>query len=259
LSTLLFRAYAICDILGSMILHTEEREKAIKLRKHGLSYGEIQKKVHVSKSSLSLWLKSVSLPEKHRKRLYTKQIEILSRGSQSQKERRKREIEVILAESAKDIKTPLSIESLRLMGAALYWAEGSKTGTLQFTNSDPHLILFFVRWVEAMFQIKSSTLKGRINMYPQQNEKALKQFWSDLTGIPFDRFGKSFVKPLSKNYKKNNLYYGTMRVEVPKSVDNKHRIFGWIQAALNFIAGDVAATQKRWKNLTEVARPVNLK
>lgn len=242
-----------------MIIRKIEREQAIKLRMQGLSYGEIKKQVHVSKSSLSLWLKSVRLSKKHRDRLYTKRIQILARGAQSQKERRKREIEVLLAESAKDIKTPLSMESLRLMGAALYWAEGSKTGMLEFTNSDPHLILFFVRWVDVMFQVKSKTLKGRINMYPQQNEKQLKQFWSELTGIPVERFGKSFVKPLSKNYKKNNLYYGTMRVEVPKSVDMKHRTFGWVQTALSFVAGDVATTQKHWKNLTEVARPVNLK
>ncbi len=237
----------------------ELREKAIVLRKQGLSYKEIREKISVAKSSLSLWLKGISLSEKDRKRLYTKNIHLMARGAQSQKERRKREVEALLAESAKDIFLPLSRESLRLMGAALYWAEGSKGGVMCFTNSDPHLILFFVRWIEAMFHIRANTLKGRINMYPQQNEKALKHFWSELTGIPIERFGKSFVKPLSKNYKKNNLYYGTMRIEVPKSVDLKHRTFGWVQAALIAVAGDVAETQKRWKNLTEVARPVNLR
>ena len=164
-----------------------------------------------------------------------------------------------MAESARDITLPLSLESLRLMGAALYWAEGSKTGMLQFTNSDPHLILFFVRWVDLMFQLKAHTLKGRLNIYPQQNEKAIKKFWSELTGIPLEHFGKSYVKPLSKNYKKNNLYYGTMRVEVPKSVNLKHRTFGWVQTALSSIAGEAAKTQKRWQSLTEVVRPVNLK
>jgi hypothetical protein len=129
-----------------------------------------------------------------------------------------------------------------------------------FTNSDPHLILFFVRWVDLIFKIPAHTLKGRLNIYPQQDEKALKNFWSELTGISLDQFGKSFIKPTSKNYKKNNLYYGTIRVEVPKSVDLKHRTFGWVQqAALSFIAGDIAKTQKRWQSLTEVARPVNLK
>lgn len=245
-------------MLSSMDPLSDLKKKAIALRKKGLSYGEIRKTVPVSKGSLSLWLKYIPLSKFHQQRLYTKRVLILNQGPYSQKERRKREVEILLAESAKDIKTPLSIESLRLMGAALYWAEGSKTGTLQFTNSDPHLILFFVRWVDVMFKIEAKTLKGRLNIYPQQDEKTIKQFWSTLTGIPFEHFGKSFVKPLSKNYKKNNLYYGTMRVEVPKSVDLKHRTFGWVQKALSTLAGDVAKTQKRWKNLTEVTRPVNL-
>lgn len=249
----------MCGILGSMKKCTEERKQAITLRKKGLSYGEIRKIISVSKGSLSLWLKHIRLSDYHRKRLYTKRALILNQGPNSQRERRKREIEILLAESEKDISVPLSIESFRLMGAALYWAEGSKTGMLQFTNSDPHLILFFVRWVHAMFQLPAHKLKGRMNIYPQQDEQKLKQFWSELTGISVERFGKSFVKPLSKNYKKNNLYYGTMRVEVPKSVDLKHRTFGWVQAALQNVAGDVARTQKRWKNLTEVARPVNLR
>ncbi|OGN13067.1 MAG: hypothetical protein A3C71_00445 [Candidatus Yanofskybacteria bacterium RIFCSPHIGHO2_02_FULL_43_15c] len=80
-----------------------------------------------------------------------------------------------------------------------------------------------------------------------QKERRDKKFWSELTGIPFQNFGKSFVKPVSSGYKKNNLYYGTMRIEVPKSVNIKHRIFGWVSGALKNIAPKV-----------ERPKPVNL-
>lgn len=250
----------MCGIVVGMKNNYEKfNRRAIELRKKGLSYNEIRKEIKVAKSTLSLWLKSVPLKQEHRKRLYTKQIEILSRGLQSQKERRAREIEKIIKEAEEDIMIPLSIETYRLMGSALYWAEGSKGRMAQITNSDPHLILFMVRWINEFFKISPQQLKARLNIYPQQSERKIKKFWSDLTGIPFASFGKSYVKPVSKGYKKNNLYYGTMRIEIPKSSNIRHRIFGWVSGSLKDIDIDVKFVQQKWQHLANVARPVNLK
>jgi transposase-like protein len=232
--------------------------KAIELRKKGLSYGEIKKEVNVSKSTLSLWLKTVPLTAEQRERLYTKKILNLARGAQSQRERRKREIGKILREAEKEVQLPLSFETYRLLGAFLYWAEGSKTTFFSVTNSDPHFILFIVRWFEKVFGIHPQNLKAQLNIYPQQNELEIKQFWSQLTGIPIENFGKSFIKPLNKNYKKNNLYYGTIRIKVLKGTNLCYRVFGWIKAILKDIAPDVELTQKEWKSLKEVPRPVNV-
>lgn len=242
-------------MLGGMKALTGLQQKAIKLRKKGLSYNEIRKQVNVAKSSLSLWLKNIELSEEHKKRLYTKQIQILSRGTQSQKERREREIQEIFKSAREEIGFPLNKDAYCLMGAALYWAEGSKGGVCQVTNSDPHLIAFMVTWFESMLGIKAESLKARLNIYPQQDETKLKKFWSELTGIPTKRFGKSFIKPANKGFKKNNLYYGTMRIEVPKSVDFKHRIFGWVNVALK---GNkkVELVQRRWQVLRDTKRPL---
>src|SRR5438132_884804 len=125
---------------------THLRMKAVALRKTGLSYNEIRKYIPVAKSSLSLWLKNVPLSAEHRKRLYTKQIQILSRGAPSQRERRRKEVAAIIAEAKKEIAVPLSFETCRFLGAALYWAEGSKTKNLEITNSDPILIAFMTQW-----------------------------------------------------------------------------------------------------------------
>ena len=235
------------------------KQKAVKLRKEGLSYNEIKKKIGIPKSTLSLWLKSIPLKPKYRKRLYTKQIEILARGPQSQSERRMREIEKIIQEAKQEIKLPMSFETYRLMGAALYWAEGSKGKMCNITNSDPFLVLFIVRWIESVFKIPSKNLKARLNIYSQQNEVKIKKFWSDITEIPTANFGKSYIKPLSTGYKKNNLYYGTIRIEIPKSVNIRHRIFGWINAILKNIEPNVKLTQRKWISLSKVQRPINLK
>ncbi|HEY4505900.1 MAG TPA: hypothetical protein VJJ24_00355 [Candidatus Paceibacterota bacterium] len=236
---------------------TELQKKAVALRLKGLSYNEIRKHIGVAKSSLSLWLKDIELRPEQRARLYSKQIQVLSLGTQSQRERRKREVDEIIKTAEREVSIPLSPDVLRLMGAALYWAEGSKRGMCEVTNSDPHLIYFMVRWIEAMFNISSNNLKARLNIYSQQDDKAIKKFWSELTGIPVENFGKSFVKPVSTGFKKNNLYYGTIKIEIPKSTDVKHRIFGWITAALRTDA-KVGLVQQRWQSLREVKRPVNL-
>ena len=232
--------------------------KAISLRKRGLSYNEIRLKIPVAKSTLSLWLNSVKLKPEYKNRLYTKQIKSLSLGASSQKERRAREVEIIVETARKEVGLPLDPEVLKMMGAALYWAEGSKTKNFTITNSDPHLILFFVKWLEGVFEIEPKNLKAWLNIYPQQNELGIKKFWSSLTLIPIQNFGKSFVKPVSTGYKRNNLYYGTIKVFVPKGTDMRHRVFGWIKAALSDIDVNSKHSQKEWVSLTKTARPVNL-
>jgi hypothetical protein len=247
-------------ILDHMEAKIALKRKALSLRKKGLSYNEIRKHVPVAKSSLSLWLKHIPLSEEHRGRLYTKQVEFLSHGMASQKERRKKQIESIVLEARKEISTPLSPETYRLLGAALYWAEGSKTNGFEITNSDPVLILFMVDWFEKVFQIPRTSLRVSMNIYRQQNEPDLKKFWSEITGIPLQNFGKAFVKPENKGYKKNNLYYGTVKVRVPKGTDMRIQVFGWIQSALQEFSPTIESAQLRWSHLREVQRPpVNLR
>ena len=92
------------------------KAKAIRLRKKGFSYNEIRKEVPVAKSTLSLWLKGIPLKSEDLKRLYTKRVQALARGPNSQRERRKREIEEIIQKAKKEISYPTSFETLRLFG-----------------------------------------------------------------------------------------------------------------------------------------------
>lgn len=241
---------------GSMKTKIILKNQAIALRKNGLSYNEIRKKVDVSKSTLSVWLKSIHLKPEYKNRLYTKQIRMLSYGAQSQKERRKREIDNILKKADEEIKLPLAESAYRLFGAALYWAEGNKQKIFEITNSDPYLILFMVRWFSNIFGASPQFLRARLNIYPQQNEAKIKKFWSDITDIPIKNFGKSYIKPLSTGYKKNNLYYGTIKIYVPKGTDFRHQVFGWIQAVLKDIKPKIEFNQNKWQTLKETSRSV---
>lgn len=231
------------------------KTEAVKLRKKGLSYNEITKKLGTPKSTLSYWLKTIPVPKKHKERLYNARVKNITLGQQSQKERRKREVEKIIEEAKKEIEFPISNDTFKLFGAALYWAEGSKKGPIRITNSDPHFILLIVKWFENIFKIKPNQLKAQLNIYEQQNDKIIKSFWSDLTKIPIEQFGKSYIKPSNKGYKKNNLYYGTIQIIVPKSTDLKYKIFGWIESTLQEINPNVELTKERWQKLESVKRP----
>jgi len=224
-------------------------------RKKGLSYKEIADKIGVSKSSIKLWCENVILNPEHKKRLYTKQILALSEGPHSSHERRNKEIENIVKNGENEIKLPLSVETYKLAGAALYWAEGNKTKHFAIANSDPYLIRFMVTWLHDMLDVQPKNIKAHLNIYPQQNERLLKIFWSELTKIPIENFGKSFIKPESKNYKKNTLYYGTIKIRVFRGTDLRHRVFGWINTILRNSKIETDKIERKWHKLkTEYPR-----
>ncbi|MHB1316856.1 MAG: type I phosphoribosyltransferase [Minisyncoccota bacterium] len=235
------------------------KTKAIELRKTGLSYGSISKELKIAKSTTSLWLRNIEITSNQKKILLSNRTIHLNTGPHSQKNRRLREVNTIIEKAKTEVSDEIDLESYRLFGAALYWAEGSKKQMLNMTNSDPRLILFWVKWLNKIFKIPPTGLKVWLNIYPQQNEKDLKNFWSELTGIPLKNFGKSYTKPFSKNYKTNNLYYGTARVTAFKSTNYRHQVFGWTQAVLKDIIPKVNAVQEKWQKLKVVARPTNLK
>ncbi len=230
-------------------------KKAVRFRKKGLSYGNIAQKLQISKSTVSLWLRHITLTAEQRKKLNANQALHLNTGPNSQKNRRAREVNLIIEKAEAEISSGIDFESYRLFGAALYWAEGNKVSDFTITNSDPLLIQFMTQWFCKIFKVTPSDMKAYLNIYPQQNDLELKKFWSDITGIPLDKFGKSFIKPVNKNYKKNNLYYGTIKVRVAKGTDYRHRVFGWINAVLKDVKLNVEITERKWYKLKTVMRP----
>ncbi|QQG44473.1 MAG: hypothetical protein HYW86_00970 [Candidatus Roizmanbacteria bacterium] len=108
-------------------MKTALREEAIKLRKTGLSYSEIQAKVPVARSTLSLWLRSEGLSIRQKQRLTEKKLMSIRRGWEAWKRQRIDRVNLIKDEARKEIrKINIKNEHLLLMGTMLYWAEGAK-------------------------------------------------------------------------------------------------------------------------------------
>ena len=87
---------------------------------------------------------------------------------------------------------------LEAMGAALYWAEGTKKridnrGWTQYgpilTNTNPELIKAYLVFLRK-FKINEEKLRVQLTLYPEHNEENEISFWSKETKIPKNQFSK---------------------------------------------------------------------
>ncbi|MFA5830508.1 MAG: hypothetical protein WC878_01625 [Candidatus Paceibacterota bacterium] len=128
------------------------------------------------------------------------------------------------------IKKTLSTEDekLKLAGIMLYWGEGTKNGnTVAFSNSNPEMIVVFLRFLRVVCGISDDRLKALLHIYQDHDDDELKSFWVKKTGIPEKNFYKSFVHGVKTGTYKQNSKYGTISLRYS---DKKllHTINDWI-------------------------------
>jgi len=187
----------------------EVRTKARKLRKSGLSYGDISRGLGVAKSTLYQWIHDLKWPRyiTEKERLaHLSRIRILA--ANVHKQRRKERLEQIQKVVAKEVSQyPISnLDYLRSLLAVLYWAEGSKgRGTVFFANSDPKLSLLFLTLLRKSYPLDEAKLRVRLYLHWYHPIKKTRKFWSTLLGVPESRFGKIYIKKrsITKRFRKN--------------------------------------------------------
>ena len=116
----------------------------------------------------------------------------------------------------------------------LYWAEGGKSQSLTFVNSDPNMILLFLRFLREELLVDDSVITVRIICHaidPQEIAR-IEQYWLDLTTLPHSRLGKAQIKHGSHT-RKNEFKNGFCVLEVSR-VELVHHIFGAIQEYAGF-------------------------
>src|SRR5574341_1543113 len=141
-----------------------ERQQAIALRREGLSYSEIRRRVPVSKSSLSVWLRSVGLVEWQQQRLSERRLAARSGGKKLHDQRVQRTIRTI-ERATREGQQYLHAKDVHwLIGVVLYWAEGSKPKPwnhdeqFSFTNMDTAMILIMRDWLERYSAVRPADI-----------------------------------------------------------------------------------------------------
>jgi len=130
----------------------------------------------------------------------------------------------------------LSERDILCVGIGLYWGEGYKTGSQEFgfTNSDPAMIIFYIRWLRVVFNIplEDLILRVSINELHKPRILSIEKFWSSVTDIPLRQFAKaSFIKTTSKKiYNNPSIYNGTLRIKVRRGTVKRRIVLGAIEA-----------------------------
>ncbi len=216
----------------------KSREQAIALRRRGLSYRQILEQLPMAKSTLSLWLRDVSLSAPQKQALTQKKRDAAKRGAETKKKQRLLSTEQLKIAARKQIGN-LSKRERLLIGVTLYWAEGSKQRAssvsvgVTFNNSDPLMVRFFKDWLLKSVGVMKSNLKFEIYLHDSQKYRLheVKEYWARVLGesvvnLSTVYFKKNIIKRDRKNTE--NGYHGLVRIRVRASTNLNRTITGWV-------------------------------
>lgn len=172
------------------------KTQAIALRKKGYSLKEISLKLHIAKSTASVWLEPIELSAIAQSKLLKKQI---LGQYKTVLLKRKKKVETKKYEEEKAIRMLKNIsltDNLSKLCCALMWrCEGNKNSSfLRFTSSDATLIANFLSLLRTSFSLDESKFRVLVHLHAYHNDKEQKKFWSKVTNIPINQFHKSYQK-----------------------------------------------------------------
>ena len=198
--------------------------KTRELRKRGNSIKDIAWKLNVSQSTVSLWCRDLKLSrEQVNKLLKSKESNITRgrlKGAQIQRDKRINAIKLAEKE-AKRLKKLTNKEYL-IAGLALYLAEGSKKmDRVQFTNMNPAMINFMLKWFLKFYNVSRENIKYTIliNEIHKDRDAKLKKFWQKYLELKPRNFTDiRYIKTKQKKiYSNHDNYYGTLSFRINKS------------------------------------------
>lgn len=192
------------------------------LRGRGFSIPEISKELSVPKTSVYHHAKNVRILPEHFKEWMGK------RGGSTKR--------MLIAkqkayEEGKYLIQNLTYREKLLFICALYWGEGSK-GDLGLSNTDPELVKVYINGLKELFQVSENDLRISIRIYEDLDRKLCLQFWSDITGVPVNKFVSVNVL---RGRKIGKLKYGMCRVRVTKGGKILKKILGINRAFIDII------------------------
>jgi transposase-like protein len=213
---------------------TGERTRARQLRREeGLSIKEIARRVGVSPSSVSVWVRDIDLTQDQhaalrlQNRIYDGQIKGRAIAASNRRAER-------LEAQKHGRRLARTGNPGFVAGCMLYWAEGGKDrNQLRFSNSDPAMVRFFVSFLRRYYDLPDSQIRVTCHLYAdhEERQREVEQFWLTTLDLPDSSLCKSIVNVYSKYSQRKRvgmLPYGTCRVVVSRT-SVVQSIFGGIQ------------------------------
>ncbi|MFC5906154.1 hypothetical protein [Streptacidiphilus monticola] len=210
-----------------------ERERARELRRAGWTYSQIQKELRISQASISLWV--ADLPKPPPRLSPAEQArhanEVRWEPYRRERDRQRREVLEQAAREAAD----LTERELLMVGAALYWAEGSKSKPHRraeravFINSDPGVIRVYLAWLD-LIGVARSELTFRVHIHETADAESAQRFWAQVVDAGAEQFARPTLKRHNPRTVRKNTgegYHGCLVIDVRRSADLYRRIEGW--------------------------------
>jgi hypothetical protein len=184
-----------------------------------------------------MWLRDVPLTDRQRRKLFERRVSNGRARGQANRERRLRKEAEIRRSTAADIGS-MTGRDLFIAGVVAYAAEGKKkkawqTSVMtQFTNSDPRMILLFLRWLDLM-GLERSSLSFRVAIHQDADVEGALRYWSKVIGVPVEGFMRTTLKKGNPKTRRRNIgpaYRGCLVVTVRRSGDLNKQLDGWFDA-----------------------------
>ena len=209
------------------------KQEAIKLRENGFSVKTIQRKLQVSMSSVSLWVRDVKLTQEQIRKLYLSKRTGALRGcivAAMNKTKKREESTIRLVEEGKKEVGNVSRRDRFIAGVLMYFSEGSKTGhSVVFSNSDYRAIEFMAGWFREFCNVPEEKFRCYLYIHDNLDEANAKKFWSRIMKLPLTQFKKSYiVKNNPKRFRKAKNINGVLRISI-SDVNLHRKIMGWIE------------------------------
>ena len=214
------------------------KERAVALRRKGRSVSAIALHLRLSKSTVANWCRSVPLTQVQQQLLRDKSREAgrlsLKQIAQKKRSATLRHIQTLVHAGKREVGTITPRERF-LVGLALYWGEGYKnsSGEFGFTNSDPSMIRFYIRWLNEAYGVRRTRLILRvsINQSHEHRVQIVERYWKQITGVPLSQFSKtSLIRSVTKRkYPNEQRHFGTVRIKVRRGIDMRRKILGSIE------------------------------
>lgn len=192
----------------------QQKNKALKMRKLGMSYSQIKEKIGVSKSSLSVWLREYPLSDKKINDLRANSPKRIEKFRNTMMAKREAASALVYKKMSNKI-GKLSQRDVLIGGIFLYWGEGSKSAdyVTSVSNTDPNVLKFFLRWL-SLFGVDKNKLSVTLHLYKDMNIKKEVDYWVKELNIPRSCMRNPYIKDskLSGLSYKNGFGHGTCNI-----------------------------------------------
>ncbi|GHJ50369.1 hypothetical protein Cs7R123_77110 [Catellatospora sp. TT07R-123] len=131
----------------------------------------------------------------------------------------------------------LSEHELALVGAVIFWCEGTKEkpwrandGRVTVTNTDPRLLRIFIRFLESV-GVSRAELTYRVSIHENADADEAQRWWAAQLGVPLECFRRATLKrhqPTSSRHNQAEGYHGCLVVTARRRRELYWRIEGII-------------------------------